>query len=1362
MREPPKSLPMRDAKCVDTSTTNTNVAVDSKQPQLSTPSAPSSPTSPTASSSSPSSSSLLSETTPKASEKSRIRAIAATFDESSRHHHSSSPKRKDDGGESLAKLVEKFKEKRGDVVKNESVSVLSSSLASVHEIQEKPSLAAPSSSQSVSASSAAAASSISSASTLASLAATSTTSTPSTMDTTTIATTEKEKEGGGGGWVQRMVKAVEERQNTRPQTSSLASTPSQSSSLPTFRTVPSSPTPASGAIKSTLPVSTRWNANASAGSPKISNQTVKSESTAAPAVRDWREELEHRRKLKLEREEKERKEKENAELLASVVEPRPERSVQAAAPAAELAVKRTKSSVPVPSPVKEKALSTTEVPKTIAIEEPKAAIESRAPIKAEQRAMAVQSLPEKSQPEAATNIQTTPGISTPSQQPSKPITPSPSPPPPPPLEIPPSQDDASKPPAVTVVRKISLTELKPNHQYHTSNESNSLPLINKDLPPVRESVDTSVSATTVSSTYLPTMDRTSSFASTNMFTSSTAASVVSFSSSVGMPGAGFQNVFTSSAVQTPPSSPISLATTLMSSPTVSRSQSFSPGMVPPPPPKSKPLGRLTRRVVEELIQTEKTFCEELGVFMEIYVWPLTDSVRDLEGGLEFGERICLNAEEIWEGAGVVVRCLRVVEGLLERGGYGGDVGKWGKWWVGKCGELRGWVGEKEVEEVVVVEGEAGERRRTSGEEWKEFVEFKAIVDRFGGDAAPIPPPKGSSVTGLSRRQVTTKQAEPLTFSLEEWFKKDAFSTWDAPPPSSLSSSSFGPAHVPMPPSPQPAPGRGLTPKSSATSLLSISSMSSTHSAPALARRPRKHASNSSLGGGGTGGIVEDVDPIQALAALFLGLVDGGWFERYVWYVGGMSGAQGLAGEVLGRLQMVEGLILQQQQQQQQQGGGGVAMGRSGSGYGILGGIAMGRGESRGVLGGAGEEGGWMMFGKKRRDEDGTMQGPPATSVLPLPLVQNGVGMGVVGGYRIPEGVMEVAVNVMRRALGDRRHGQVGMLGYLVLPFQRLTRYAMLFARLGETLESEYAPSLTVEMVRMAAEALRSVVESCNEAVRIGVGYKPRVRLLGGRKRWSSATEVESLAESLGRMDGDSVVSWESGNGGGVEGGRSSISASVARMMGSGGGGGGGAELRKDGWLMMVSERSHDAVLRDAGAWNSGASSSSSSSSSSSFVSSGSVNGGGGGQQQQQQQQQHPVPTLVALYADSHLVLYPLTMGALSSGASQGYVHVLKVKRGNASLVAGTMIHSSGVKMRRLRVVGTREEGGGLMMMGLGGMVGGLMRGGDGGGIKFPGLFPGGGRRRRRRDGGGERREVVLEGEEDVVVGWWKAINLVDG
>ncbi|KAI8837104.1 hypothetical protein BC829DRAFT_405320 [Chytridium lagenaria] len=342
--------------------------------------------------------------------------------------------------------------------------------------------------------------------------------------------------------------------------------------------------------------------------------------------------------------------------------------------------------------------------------------------------------------------------------------------------------------------------------------------------------------------------------------------------------------------------------------------------------------------------------------------------------------------------------------------------------------------------------------------------------------------------------------------------------------------------------------------------------------------------------------------------------------------------------------------------------------------------------------------------------------------------------------------MEAGAAVVRAAKVDPRHGQLGILGYLVLPFQRLTRYAIMFDRLLTTLAPEDEEAL--ELLTLLTQRLRKTVETCNDLAReknLSYTLKPR-RL--SQDRFTPSTTSHSATDSLlfgpdptepqrrplptvptistspsldddpertprrkpladttwtlpavtDPMDDtasltDSLTSTES-----VPAPFSFSSPTSTTSFSSSSDHTLGIPstvplLKRDGILTLLSNRTHDAVLES---WNSPS--------------------------------EDPDQASVALYSDGRFVVAPF----------RGAVSVVRVSAGGATLVAGRF-----EGRRRVRVVGGREEGGKEMTKG---------------GV-FPLVFPTGKRRRKgRREEYGDVWEIVLEGEEKEVVEWWKAIN----
>ncbi|KAJ3217046.1 hypothetical protein HDU67_008604 [Dinochytrium kinnereticum] len=497
-----------------------------------------------------------------------------------------------------------------------------------------------------------------------------------------------------------------------------------------------------------------------------------------------------------------------------------------------------------------------------------------------------------------------------------------------------------------------------------------------------------------------------------------------------------------------------------------------------------------------------------------------------------------------------------------------------------------------------------------------------------------------------------------------------------------------------------------------------------------------------------------VKPVTAVAALFLWLLETGVFECYEYYVPRMSGAQKLATEMV-VLSNIPSSSASSTVSSTTSTPSFISIPRSTSSSPSL--ISHGRPMSTQSLVSS-SVGSLSSHLQIAQNILGITLGRKKEVVAPAPPPE----MVMFGAdWRPSAGALEAGSAFLRAARGDPRHGQLGILGYLVLPFQRLTR-------LLTTLPADDEES--IDLVSLLTQRLRKTVESCNEAAKLKThsytikrralasppaesnpyhrslppippprnddpdrtprkpmkvstdvfhpvetgpeSISPSLSVLMGLTGYPSTDPVDrndalSISESLASSIESGITPSSSAAGAGSR--RSSLHSDVS------------ASLLKDGLLTLISDRTHDTALQSAESWNSGTTSPIDASTCASSKT-----------------------ALVALYSDGRFVLYPLSG---DDGTLQPCT-VLRVLPGGAALVAGVYGGVAvGGRKRRVRVVGAFRPSVGIFEDEVGGSR------------VFPKLFPKG-RMRGRKKRKEEFREVVVEGDEEEIVGWWKAINML--
>ncbi|KAJ3326794.1 hypothetical protein HDU76_012639 [Blyttiomyces sp. JEL0837] len=104
-----------------------------------------------------------------------------------------------------------------------------------------------------------------------------------------------------------------------------------------------------------------------------------------------------------------------------------------------------------------------------------------------------------------------------------------------------------------------------------------------------------------------------------------------------------------------------------------------------------------------------------------------------------------------------------------------------------------------------------------------------------------------------------------------------------------------------------------------------------------------------------------------------------------------------------------------------------------------------------------------------------------------------------------------AAKVVGEAMADSRHRQINLGAYLLLPIQRITRYAILFDRLLEYIPNDHA---IYDIVKTAGTKVRAAVEQCNEARR-------RANTLVDRQSFTKLPSPTPTLNSLPEIDPES-------------------------------------------------------------------------------------------------------------------------------------------------------------------------------------------------------------------------------------------------
>ncbi|KAJ3108393.1 hypothetical protein HDU96_007544 [Phlyctochytrium bullatum] len=445
-------------------------------------------------------------------------------------------------------------------------------------------------------------------------------------------------------------------------------------------------------------------------------------------------------------------------------------------------------------------------------------------------------------------------------------------------------------------------------------------------------------------------------------------------------------------------------------------------------------------------------------------------------------------------------------------------------------------------------------------------------------------------------------------------------------------------------------------------------------------------------------------PVTALAALFLWLIEVKAFDCYEYYVPRMAVSQKIASDLVTIATS---------------GAGGVPLGRGGS----TGPVPLTHGRAQSTSGSSSSHfhlAQSLLALKIGKRKDQSKYGSDSGGST------QAVGQGYGGDWTPTLAALEAGAMFLKAAKNDPRHGQLGILGYLVLPFQRLTRYAILFDRLLSTVPAEDEEA--VELLTLLTQRLRKTVEVCNDAAKqtkvLSFTFNRRKQSLqdpppppsGGRPGaygrplpmiptgdgpdprrliLKSVSDLSSLSTAVGsagaiRLSPEGVYGFQDTSvassaqvspvDGSVIGGHSSVvsSTTIAQRL-SPTSEAPGAELRKHGALTLISDRSHNAALESADSWNSGKSPSPTAERTSptlllskpmSEPPASSAGPRSLSRSSSYLDSDGPRAAMVALYSDGRLVLYCSMSEADATRLGVMPMNVIRVAAGSATLVAG--------------------------------------------------------------------------------------------